>query len=73
MNSPALIGWPWPGSGATPLPAIAGWLADAVLVAERIEASRLRPEVLHIDDRDAGQADRLLARNVRGATLPLCR
>jgi hypothetical protein len=57
MNSPALIGRPWPGSGSTPLPSIAGWSIPS-FVPQRIEVGRLRAEVLHGQNADAGKNPR---------------
>ena len=42
MNSPALIGRPWPGSGSTPLPSTAGWSASVA------SASYSTPAVVHL-------------------------
>ena len=63
MNSPALIGRPWPGNGSTPLPSMAG-LTDRVLVAQRVEVARLGAEVLRHQHGDAGEAPRYCCRAV---------
>ncbi len=68
MNSPALIGRPWPGSGLDAA-ALDRRLVDAVLVAQRIAVARLRAEVLHRQDADAREALVLLAGDGEGALL----
>ena len=71
MNSPALIGRPWPGSELDAA-ALDRRLVDSVLVTQRIEVARLGAEILRGQNADAREAFVLLAsdREAPGAAFP---